>query len=224
MEKDRMVILASLEVTKKIFESIFLLEEDNYFLMAFETENNFLLELMNDSKIKFILWEPKNKNELSFLEKIRKYNKIAKIIILSKGQTQGYKIDIKENFTLIWDLEKSINQLMLNVLKETDELISINGCTFDPKEILFIESCCEYKNCVIIHESSNSRVRYPLKQFEKLRDYLIRVDRSLIVNFNKVKHIDLNNTLLYFEGSDEVACVSASNIEKVKKLFNEYQK
>lgn len=182
-----------------------------------------------DSDISLIFWEPAEKSDHSLLSQIRQYNKSVKIIMLSKLENNDnflqrignsiYNLDVNQlrNFDIVF------NQLFSFTANENAEKININGMTLIPRKILFIETYCEHRNFVVVHSDKVKIIRSALKNFVQLRDYLVKVDRSLIVNLNKIKKIDFEKAIIYFEGSDEVANVSVSNLKKLKNIFDKFR-
>lgn len=225
----KIVIFASNKMILEICKSLVMINNKKIAFIFFESRKSFLSELKMDSDISLIFWEPAEKSDHSLLSQIRQYNKSVKIIMLSKLENNDnflqrignstYNLDVNQlrNFDIVF------NQLFSFTANENAEKININGMTLIPRKILFIETYCEHRNCVVVHSDKVKIIRSALKNFVQLRDYLVKVDRSLIVNLNKIKKIDFKKAIIYFEGSDEVANVSVSNLKKLKNIFDKFR-
>lgn len=228
MKTYKMAVFASLKTTLEICNSLTLVNNKKIIFMTFDSKENFLFELKISLDIDMIFWEPTEKCNYLFLSQIRQYNKSAKIIILSKLKDNSIHLQDGGNSVYTMNVEQLINldvlfnQLLSFTNSESDDKVIINGMTLFPMEILFIETYCEHKNCVIVHDDKTKIIRSPLAYFDHLRDYLVRVDRSLIVNLNKIEKIDFQKAVVCFEDSNEVASVSFSNINKLKNLFENF--
>ncbi|MCJ1995970.1 hypothetical protein GYN67_04655 [Lactococcus piscium] len=121
-----------------------------------------------------------------------------------------------DNSTSIKDvIQRTINLVFFS----KSYYVEVNGVKFNPDEVLFTESSREYRNCIVLYEHEEILVRQPLKNFSKLRHNLIRIDRSLIVNINKIKSIDICTGNIQFYGSSRTTYVSEKHIHNLVTLL-----
>lgn len=141
---------------------------------------------------------------------------------------------VQQNRLLRQNLKSSaeINDHLHEPVDETEvQFLEVNvgaqSYTFNPSQILFIESEANYLNIYYLSEGelSTSRVRMTLKKMEELLEqtYLLKCHRAFIVNLNCVNKVDGNaqGYTLSLKNSSSKIPVSRSFIPAFKERMEQ---
>ena len=211
------------EINERVISKVAMPYDFNYTVHTFDKYDINFKKIITDpssTKIYILDLEMPGKSGLDIAREIRKYDWNSIIIILTSHDELELKM-LKEKL-LIFDfiskfdkpelkLEETL-KLVLNKLSST-KLINFKSNKeihqLPVDDIYYIYKDNFMNKTVIVTNSEEFPVNDTLgKLYEKLDKNFIRTHRSCYVNLNKIKSVDFNNNIIYFDNKKKIDLLS----------------